>query len=87
MVTVFSQTKINPNLTNSVSWDARYLLSSPKAIRNSLSSAVRQDRKTREQVKARHFGINACGSFQLAYYVEGLERWYRIGEEIAILSG
>jgi spore maturation protein CgeB len=41
-------------------------------------------KKTREQIKARHFEINACGAFQLSYYVNGLERCYAIGEEIGV---
>jgi spore maturation protein CgeB len=28
--------------------------------------------------------VNGCGAFQLSYYVEGLERLYDIGNEIAI---
>ena len=47
--------------------------------------ATRQSNfKTVEQVKGRHFEINSCGGFQLSYYVEGLERMYEIGEEIAL---
>ena len=86
MIQVFNQSKINLNLSNCVSWDLRYLASSPRAVRNTLASVLKRDRKTREQVKGRHFEINACGSFQLSYYVEGLERCYQIGEEIAIYA-
>lgn len=86
MVNVFNQSRINLNLSNSVSWDLRYLLSSPRAVKNTLASVVRPDSKIREQVKGRHFEITACGGFQLSYYVEGLERCYRIGEEIALYA-
>ena len=86
MIQVFNQSKINLNLSNCVSWDLRYLASSPRAVRNTLASVLKRDRKTLEQVKGRHFEINACGSFQLSYYVEGLERCYQIGEEIAIYA-
>jgi spore maturation protein CgeB len=79
MVRVFNQSKINLNLSNSASWDLRYLISSPKAIINTLRSP-----KNVEQMKARHFEINGCGGFQLSYYVEGLEHYYEIGREIAI---
>ncbi len=81
MVRVFNESRINLNLSNSVSWDLRYLLSSPRGVRNTLVSA-----KTRESVKGRHFEIPGCGGFQLSYYVEGLERFYQIGEEIAIYN-
>ncbi|MCL4487627.1 MAG: glycosyltransferase [Chloroflexi bacterium] len=91
MVDVFNQSKINLNLTNSESWDSRYLLTpsrplkeSYRAIRNTLRTIGRPDAKNREMVKARHFEINACGGFQLSYYVEGLERHYQIGREIAL---
>ncbi len=79
MVQVFNQSRINLNLSNTVSWDLRYLLSSPRALYDTLQSP-----KTHEQVKGRHFEICGCGGFQLSYYVEGLERAYEIGEEIAI---
>ena len=101
MINVFNQSRINLNLSNSVCWDIRYLLTpfrsfvktrSPyRSLVNALHvwkhafHATRQsDMKTVEQVKGRHFEINACGGFQLSYYVEGLERMYEIGEEIAL---
>ena len=79
MVQVINQSKINLNLSNSVSWDLRYLLSSPRALYTALRSAKRV-----EQIKARPFEINGCGGFQLSYYVEGLEQYYEIGQEIAV---
>lgn len=79
MVRMFNESKINLNLTNSRCWDLRMLLSSPL---HGLRQLFRQ--KNKEQIKARHFEINACGAFQLSYYVEGIERAYRIGQEIAV---
>lgn len=38
------------------------------------------------QTQLEHFEINACGGFQLSYYVEGLERHYQIGDEIALYA-
>lgn len=87
MVRVFNQSRINLNLSNCVSWDLRYLLSSPRALKNTLRFLKMHDCKIYEMVKGRHFEINACGGFQLSYYVEGLERHYQIGEEIALYSG
>jgi spore maturation protein CgeB len=93
MVNVFNQSRINLNLSNSVSWDVRYLLRLDRPVRETLRAwrgtflALSQhDSKVREQVKGRHFEINACGSFQLSYYVEGLERHYQIGDEIALYA-
>lgn len=79
MVRVINQSKINLNLSNSVSWDLRYLVSSAKTLYKALRSP-----KNVEQMKARPFEINGCGGFQLSYYVEGLERYYEIGQEIAV---
>ena len=79
MVAIFNASRINLNMSNSASWDARFLLSSPRALVNRIRSP-----KSIEQLKARHFEINGCGAFQLTYYVEGLERHYAIGDEIAI---
>jgi spore maturation protein CgeB len=79
MVALFNQSRINLNLSNSASWDARYLLSSPRGLVNRVRSP-----KSDEQLKARHFEINGSGGFQLSYYVEGLERHYKIGGEIAV---
>jgi len=82
MVRIFNESRINLNMSNSASWDARYLLSSPRALLNRLRSP-----KTIEQLKARHFEISGCGAFQLSYYVEGLEANYAIGREIGIYIG
>ena len=79
MVELFNQSRINLNMSNSASWDARYLLSSPRALLNRIRSP-----KSVEQLKARHFEINGSGGFQLSYYVEGLERHYEIGGEIGV---
>jgi len=79
MVTMFNETKVNLNLSNSSSWDFRYLLSSWRATAKTIIS-----RKTVEQLKARQFEINGCGAFQLSYYTHGLEKNYTIGDEIAV---
>ncbi|MBU0533510.1 MAG: glycosyltransferase [Candidatus Omnitrophica bacterium] len=91
MINVFNQSRINLNLSNCVSWDIRYLTTLSRPIKNTLRvwlQAVRtlthSDMKTVEQVKGRHFEINACGGFQLSYYVKGLEHFYTIGDEIAL---
>ena len=81
MVGLFNESRINLNLSNSASWDARYLVSSPRALINRVRSS-----KNVEQLKARHFEINGCGAFQLSYYVEGLEHYYEIGKEIGIYA-
>lgn len=81
MVKLISESRINLNLSNSASWDMRYLFSSWRAMANRIHS-----KKNVEQLKARHFEINGCGGFQLSFYVDGLEKYYEIGREIAIYT-
>ena len=91
MINILNQSRINLNLSNCASWDIRYVLTLFRSVKNTLrvwrqavQATCRPDMKTVEQVKGRHFEINACGGFQFSYYVEGLERLYSIGEEIAL---
>jgi spore maturation protein CgeB len=82
MVRIFNQSKINLNLSNSISYDTAFLLHSVKSLK-----AIKQIyllRKTKEQVKGRHYEISACGGFQLSYYVPGLNFVYEIDKEIAV---
>lgn len=81
MIRVFNESRINLNLTNSSSWDVRYLASSLRAIKSSLRS-----KKTIEQLKARIFEVNGCNTFQLSYFVEGLANCYEIDKEIAVYA-
>ncbi|WP_339891698.1 CgeB family protein [Neptuniibacter pectenicola] len=81
MVRIFNKSKINLNLSNSASWDARYLFSSYSAFKNRIRS-----KKNIEQMKARFFEVCGCGSFQLSYFVEGLSACYKIDEELAVYA-
>jgi spore maturation protein CgeB len=78
MINVFNTSKINLNLSNSASWDLRYLLKNPKNILHSFHT-----KKQFSQTKARNFEINFYNGFQLADYVPSLEDYYHIGKEIA----
>ena len=84
MVQIFNQSKINLNLSNAISFDFRYLL-------NSLTSfeAIKQIyliKKSKEQIKGRHYEINGCGGFQLSYFVPGLNLAYEIDKEITVFE-
>lgn len=81
MVKLFNESRINLNLSNSASWDVRYLASSPRALINRLRS-----KKNIEQMKARMFEVNGCGAFQLSYFVEGLAPCYDIDREIGVYA-
>lgn len=81
MVKLFNESRINLNLSNSASWDVRYLISSPRAMVNRIRS-----KKNIEQLKARIFEVNGCGAFQLSYFVEGLANCYEIDREIGVYA-
>lgn len=78
MIQLFASTKINLNLSNSASFDLRYLISHPKNILHSLHT-----NKVSSQIKARNFEINYFSGFQLTDYVPSLEEYYVIGKEVA----
>ncbi|MDO8805334.1 MAG: glycosyltransferase [Elusimicrobiota bacterium] len=81
MERIFYKTKINLNLSNSVSQDIRFIFSSFRSVANYLRSPKRA-----EQIKARNFEIPLAGGFQLTNYVAGIERYLKIGEEVAVFS-
>jgi spore maturation protein CgeB len=81
MAATFLGSRINLNISNSRSHDLRYVFSGLSSLREYLSL-----RKVREQVKGRHFEINAMGGFQLTNYVDFLENYFRIGQEIGVYN-
>lgn len=78
MIQLFASSKINLNLSNSASFDMRYLLAHPKNILHTFHS-----KKHGSQTKARNFEINYFYGFQLTEYVPTLEEYYDIGKEVA----
>ena len=78
---IFKTSKINLNISNSVSHNIRYIFSSLRSIREFLRS-----KKRVEQIKARNFEIPAFGGFQLTNYVSFLEDYLDIGKEVAIYT-
>lgn len=77
MKEIFRHSRINLNLSNSNSYDVRYLCSSLKALYYTYRSP-----KNNAQIKARHFEIPCYGGFQLSEYVPGLDDYFTIGKEI-----
>lgn len=77
MEKIFATSKINLNISNSVQYDVRYLLSNPRNIINTLKSA-----KNVSQTKARIFEIPVQGGFELTEYVPSLEDYFDIGRHI-----
>jgi spore maturation protein CgeB len=81
MENIFRTSRVNLNISNSVSNDIRFVLSSPKNLLHYLRSPKRV-----EQMKARNFEIPLAGGFQLTNYVPCLERYLKVGEEVAVYS-
>ncbi|GFO70142.1 hypothetical protein GMLC_37210 [Geomonas limicola] len=81
METIFRTSRINLNISNSVSHDIRFVLSSPRNLLHYLRSPKRV-----EQMKARNFEIPLAGGFQLTNYVPCLERYLTIGTDVAVYS-
>lgn len=81
MQDIFMKSKINLNISNSVSYDIRYLISSFGNAYEFLRS-----NKRIEQIKARNFEIPAFGGFQITNYLPSIEDFFIIGEEIAIYT-
>jgi len=96
MKEIFLRSRINLNLSNSVSWDIRfhrYALSRIPSV--SLVAFLKNTRryafylrspKRIEQMKNRAIEIPALGGFQLAHCGRDMERYFHIGEEIAIYT-
>ncbi|WP_333804539.1 CgeB family protein [Sulfurospirillum sp.] len=74
---VFANSKINLNLSNSNSFDLRYLLSHWKAL-----PLLMRSKKSASQIKARNFEIPYFNGFQLTDYVPCIEDYFDIGKEI-----
>lgn len=81
MAQIFSQSRINLNLSNSISYDLRYLTHSWKNIAVALRS-----KKNVNQMKARNFEIPYFGGFQLTDYLPSLEMYLDIGKDVACFS-
>ncbi len=79
MIKIFNTSKINLNISNSASYDIRYVFSSVK----SLKEFIRSEKKV-DQIKARNFEIPAFGGFQLTNYALSLEDYFEIGNEVSI---
>jgi len=86
MQEIFLASRVNLNISNSVSHDIRCLTSSLKSLREFAGSVVKKGKKTAEQIKARNFEIPASGGFQLTNYVAEIEDYFHIGHEIAVYS-
>lgn len=82
MINVFNQSKINLNLSNAANYDLSFLLYALPSFKNIKQLLLL--RKNKEQVKGRHYEINACGGFQLSYFIPGLNQVYEIDKEIAV---
>ena len=76
---IVGRSRFSLNLSNSSQWDARFLVRYPIALLRNLRS-----KKTIEQLKARHLEISALGACQITFYSSGLEKIFKIGEDIML---
>ena len=83
---IFIESKINLNLSNSISYDIRVNLSKPRNFIAILKTIYKGGTKTKDQIKARNFEIPVNGGFQLTKYVATLEDYYTIGKNITCYS-
>ncbi|MCE7556867.1 glycosyltransferase [Aliivibrio fischeri] len=83
MEMIFSSSKINLNISNSLSYDIRYLTSNVKTALIFLRSIIKKQGKNSSQIKARNFEIPVQGGFQLTDFVPSLDDYYEIGHDIA----
>lgn len=77
MEEIFRKSRINLNLSNSVSNDVRFVFGGLRNFKDFL-----QLKKRVETEKARNFEIPLAGGFQLCQFFPGLERYFKIGEEV-----
>lgn len=83
---IMMTSKINLNISNSISYDIRHLLHNPKNILSLVKSFFKKDSKNASQIKARIFEIPVRGGFELTEYVPGLEDYFHIGKNIVCYS-
>ncbi|MBE3022564.1 CgeB family protein [Campylobacter sp. 7477a] len=79
---LFISSKINLNISNSVSYDIRYMTYKPKNFFNTIKTFLKKGSKNISQVKARNFEIPYFNGFQLTDYVPTLENYFEIGKEV-----
>tara|TARA_Y100000589_G_C27135311_1_gene622279 strand:+ start:195 stop:1202 length:1008 start_codon:yes stop_codon:yes gene_type:complete len=83
MQNIFETSKINLNISNSLSFDLRVNLYKPRNLLEIFKSKFLGNRKITSQIKARNFEIPVFGGFQLTNYVPGIEDYLQIGTEVA----
>jgi len=81
MAELFKVSRINLNISNSISYDIRYVFSNRRHFKEFIKSPKRV-----EQIKQRNFEIPAFGGFQLTNYIPSLEDYFLVGKEIAIYT-
>ncbi|WP_234495044.1 CgeB family protein [Vibrio maritimus] len=81
MQSIFSSSKINLNISNSISYDIRFLMADPIGFARQLRST-----KSASQIKARNYEIPAFNGFQLTDYVPFIEESYHIGHDLICYS-
>jgi len=84
---VFISSKVNLNISNSLSYDIRYIFRNPmNSLKPIARKFLKKESKNMSQIKARNFEIPYFGGFQLADYIPTIENYFDIGKELICYS-
>lgn len=83
---IILHSKINLNISNSVSHDIRYILSSLKSFFTYLKSTLNSGSKNSSQTKARIFEIPVRGGFEITEYVPSLADYFNLKKHLVCYS-
>jgi spore maturation protein CgeB len=86
MNNIMLNSKINLNISNSISYDSRYFLDNPRNILSMIKGILKGGSKNISQTKARIFEIPVRGGFELTEYVPTLEEYFCIGQNMVCYS-
>tara|TARA_B100000886_G_scaffold119798_1_gene80532 strand:+ start:21836 stop:22855 length:1020 start_codon:yes stop_codon:yes gene_type:complete len=79
---IILHSKINLNISNSVSHDVRYIFSSLKSLYTYMKSILTSGSKNSSQTKARNFEIPVRGGFEITEYVPSLGDYFDLDKHI-----
>jgi len=83
---IIRKSKINLNLSNSLSYDLRFLLRYPKSIIHLILNLFFKNIKIGSEIKARIFEITALNGFLITEYVPTLEKYFDLDKEISCFT-
>ena len=79
---IIQKSKINLNLSNSLSFDIRFLLKYPKSILHLFLNLLYKNIKIGSEIKARIFEITSYNGFLITDYIPTIEKYFDLNKEI-----